>query len=76
MENHLFNHLNSITFTTFRLQFLLLFRKVQLFGDQIATHSLKLSCLPHMFYSRFYFLVTLNGVFRAVHAYSRQVFSS
>ena len=61
---------------TFWLWFLLLFQKVHLFGDQIATHSLMLPYLPHMFYSRFYFLVTLNCVVRAVHACSCQVFTS
>ena len=61
---------------TFLLWFLLFFRKVHLFGDQIATHSLMLPYLPRMFYSRFYFLVTLNCVFCAVHAYSLQVLSS
>lgn len=39
------------------------------------THSLMLPYLPHIFCSRFYFLVTLNCVFCTVHAYSRKVLS-
>ena len=61
---------------TFLLWFLLLFRKVHLFGDQIATHSLMLPYLPRMFHSRFYFLVTLVYVFCVLHAYSCPVLSS
>ena len=40
------------------------------------THSLKLPYLPHIFYSRFYFLVTLVYVFCVLHAYSCPVLSS
>ena len=61
---------------TFWLWFLLLFRKAHLFGDQIATHRLKLLYLPRMFYSRFYFCVTLVYVFCVLHAYSRHVLYS
>jgi len=73
---HHIHHLNSITFTTFWLQFLLLFQKVHLFRDQIATHSLKLPYLPHTFCSRFYFLITLVYVFCVLYAYSCPVLSS
>ena len=71
LQSSQFNRIQSF----FLLWFLLFFRKVHLFGDQISTHSLMLPYLPHMFCSRFYFLVTLNCVFCTVHAYSRQVLS-
>ena len=73
---NLFNHPISITFNQFLTLISSFLRKVHLFGDQMATHSLMLPYLPHMFYSRFYFLVTLNCVVRAVHACSCQVFTS
>ena len=73
---NLFNHPISITFNQFLTLISSFLRKVHLFGDQMATHSLMLSYLPQMFYSRFYFLVTLNCVVRAVHACSCQVFTS
>ena len=53
---------------TFWLDFFFL-RKVHLFGDQLR-HIVSCFHIFYMFYSRFYFLVTLNCLFRAVHAYS------
>ena len=71
LQSSQFNHIYYFFITIF-----LLFRKVQLFGEQIAIHTLKLPYLPRMFCSRLYLLVTLNCVFCAVQAYSSQVLSS
>jgi hypothetical protein len=73
---NLFNHPISITFNQFLTLISSFLRKVHLFSDQMATHSLMLSYLPQMFYSRFYFLVTLICVLCALQAYSSQVLSS
>ena len=71
LQSSQFNHIQSL----FDSDFFFSFEKC-IFSVTKLRHSLMLPYLPHMFYSRFYFLVTLNCVFCAVHAYSLQVLSS
>ena len=71
LQSSQFNHIQSL----FDSDFFFSFEKC-IFSVTKLRHSLMLPYLPHMFYSRFYFLVTLKCVFCAVHAYSLQVLSS